>query len=134
MLDRGFALAQIGMPPSDLLFGDSNLIRRGVLGVTLDRVGHLRGCADQVQRVHAHGVPGGLDLAAAPGCLEHTQLNLKLRRVAPERVERFLYALGVVPLRCGWKILDARQRCQRRALCGATRIFGCHRDYLQRVR
>ena len=69
-----------------------------------------------MQRVHADGVAGRLDLAAPPGGLEHAQLNLKLRRVAPERLERFLYALGVVPLRCGRKILHARQRGQRRAL------------------
>jgi hypothetical protein len=76
-----------------------------------------------VQRVHPDGVAGRFDLAAAGGRLEHAQLHLQLRRVAPERLEGLLDALLVVAAaREGRQLFDARERRQRRLLSS----FACH--------
>ena len=48
------------------------------------------------------------------GGLQDAQLNLELRRVAPERVERLAHLLAVVAVACVPQVLDARQRRQRR--------------------
>ena len=114
-LDLGLALLQLVLAPRDLLLGSSELCGRCVLRVALDRVGHLSGCADQVQRIHAHCVTGRLD-PALPGGLEHAQLDLELRRVAPERLERVANLVAVIAVGRSAEILDARQRRQRRCL------------------
>ena len=60
-----------------------------------------------MQRVHAHGVPGRLDVGTLARGLEHAQLGLKLGRVAAEGVERLAHAILVVALARGRKRLEA---------------------------
>src|SRR5207302_9848234 len=87
-LDVGLSVLLLAAAAADLLLGLPELGLRRALRVGLDRVGELRGGANQVQRIHAHGMPGGLDrLSAAARGLQHAQLCLELRRVAAERSE-----------------------------------------------
>ena len=59
-LDLTLTVLQLTLAARDLLLGAPQLRGGGRLRVALDRVGHLGGGADHVQRVHAHGVPGRL--------------------------------------------------------------------------
>src|SRR6185312_5763244 len=95
-LDLVLALLQLTLTSADLLLGAADLRRRGCLCVALDRVSHVGGGANHVQRVHPDGVPARLHLSAASRSLQHTQLHLKLRRVAPKGLESLLDALGLV--------------------------------------
>ena len=112
-LDVAFALLQLTLATAHLFLGAADLGHGRRLRVALDRVGHVRGGPDQVQRIHANGVPGRLDLAAAGRRLQHAQLHLELSRVAPERLKGLLDALRVVAaVREGRQLLDTRKRCQ----------------------
>jgi hypothetical protein len=122
-LDLALPLLQLALPAADLFLRAPDLGRRCGLSIALDRVGHLRSGADHVQRVHAHGVPARLDLAAARRRLEDAELHLELRRVPPERLERLRDAFRVVAaVRQRRQIVDARERRERSLLCS----FGRH--------
>src|SRR6185437_5392939 len=55
-LDLVLALLQLALATGDLFLGASKLSGRSGLSVSLDRVGHVCGGADHVQRVHPHCV------------------------------------------------------------------------------
>jgi hypothetical protein len=113
-LDLGLALLQLVLLLAHLFFGALELRGGGGLGVALERVGELGCGADQVQRVHADGMPGGLDVGGLVCGLEHAELRLQLRRVAAEGVERLAHALLVVALAGALELLHGRQRGQTR--------------------
>ena len=113
-LDLVLALLKLALAPADLFLRAAKLGRGRSLCIPFDRVGHVGGGADHVQRVHPNGVAGRLDLAAASGRLEHAQLHLKLRGVTPEGFEGLLDARRVVAaVRKGRQLLDTRKRRQR---------------------
>ena len=124
-LDLGLAVLQLALAPGHLFFGAAQLRGRRALGVALDRVGHLGGGADQVERVHPDRVARRLDSALARG-LQDAELNLELGCVASEGLERLAHLVAVVPVARGRKILDARQRRQRGRLRRSSLPFGCH--------
>ena len=72
-----------------------------------------------MERIHAHCVPGGVDLRRPPGRLQHPELRLELSRVAPKRIEGLLHSLPVVPIARGRQVLDPRKRGQGRLLRAA---------------
>ena len=111
-LDLGLALLQLVLLLAHLLLRALELGRGGGLGVALEHVGELGGGADQVQRVHAHGVAGRLDVRGRPRGLEDAELRLQLGGVAAEGVERLAHALLVVALAGALKLLDGRERRQ----------------------
>src|SRR5215467_10032717 len=123
-LDLLLPVLEIAVTAADLLLGPPELRRRSVLRVGLDRVGELRSRADQMQRIHAHGVSRRLDGGAAPGRLEHAELGLQLGRVAPEGVEGIPDALGVEAVADARYLLDRRQRRQRRSSCCGPLALG----------
>src|SRR5213075_1850677 len=93
-LDLRLTILLLAATAAHLLLGLRELCLRRTLCVRLDRVGELRGRADQVQRVHADGMTGRLDGLAAPaGRLQHAELRLQLRGMAPERLEGFANAV-----------------------------------------
>ena len=75
--DLGLLLLEVHLRLADLLLGDRDLLRRGLLGVALDRVGELGGGADQVERVHPDRMPARLGDAAPRRGLEHAQVRLE---------------------------------------------------------
>ena len=79
-----------------------------------------------MHRVHADGVPGRLDLATLPGGLEDPELNLELRRVPAEGLERLAYLLAVESVGRAGEVLHPGQRRQRRGLRCASLAFSCH--------
>ena len=96
--DLGLALLELHLRLTDLLLGLADLLRGGLLGVTLDRVGELGGRADEVQRVHADGVPRRLGDRAARRGLKHAQLCLQRGHLSAEGLEGLADLLAVVPL------------------------------------
>src|SRR4029077_1474609 len=89
------------------------------------RVGKLRGCAYEMQRVHPDRMSAGLD-DRRPSCrLEHTELRLQLRGVTAEGIEGLANALGIEAVPSRGKVLESRQTRQRR---GSYPVwpFGCH--------
>ena len=94
-LDLVLALLQRALAPAHLFLGAAKLGRGRGLCIPLDRVGHVGGGADHVERVHPDGVAGRLHLAAASGRLEHAQLHLELGRMASEGFEGLLDALRI---------------------------------------
>ena len=129
-LDLVLSLLELALASADLFLGAADLGRGCRLRVALDRVGHVGGGADHVQRVHPYGVAGRLDLAAASGRLKDAQLDLELRCVTPEGLERLLDALRLVTaVRKGRQLLDARKRRQRCLLSSfAGHQFGKYGD------
>ncbi len=125
-VDLALPLLEVALAPGHLFLGAAKLRGRSRLRVALDRVGHLGGGPDHVQRIHADGVPGRLDLAALPGGLEHAKLNLELRRVPAERLERLTHLLAVESVRRAREILHPWQRRQCRSLRRASLAFSCH--------
>ena len=113
-LDLGLALLELVLLLAHLLFGALELRGGRGLGVALERVGELGGGADQVQRVHADGMPGRLDVGGLVRGLEHAELRLQLGGVAAEGVERLAHALLVVALTGALELLHGRQRGQTR--------------------
>ena len=104
---------QLALAPADLFLGAAKLGGGCGLCVPFDRVGHLGGGADHVQRIHPDGVAGWFHLPAPGGRLEYAQLDLKLRRMPPEGLERLLDAVRVEATVCECReFLDARERCQ----------------------
>src|SRR5581483_4759087 len=88
-LDGRLALADLALAAHELLLRPRELRGRRGLCVALERVGELGSRADQVQRVHAHGMPAGLAAAGAgTRGLKHAELRLELRDVTTEGVER----------------------------------------------
>ena len=84
-LDLRLAILLLAPATAYFFFGLGELRLGCLLCVGLDRVRELGGGPDQMQRVHAHGVPGGLDGLPAPACgLQHAKLRLKLGGVPPE--------------------------------------------------
>ena len=100
-LDVGLLRLDLALAAPDLLLGTSELRRRGVLGVALERVGELGRGTNQMEGVHPHGMAGGLDVRGAARGLDHPQLSLELGRVAAEGVERVLHLLAVVAVARG---------------------------------
>jgi len=90
------------------------------LGVALDRVGELRCGANEMQRVHPHGMPRGLRDGASWRRLEHAELRLELDDVAPEGLERVANALLVVALLDDGQVFRPRKRGHRYLLRGLT--------------
>src|SRR5918996_1297889 len=86
-LDLGLPGLQLALPAANLLLRARELVRGCLLRVALERVGKLGGRADQVESVHADGVPGRIDGRRASRRLKHAQLGLELGRVAPEGVK-----------------------------------------------
>jgi hypothetical protein len=123
-VDLALPLLQVALATGHLLLRPPQLASRGRLRVALDRVGHLRGGADQVQRVHPHRVPGRL--GATPRRLEHAQLHLELRRMPAEGLEGLSHPLAVVAVGGAREVLDARQRRQRGRLLCSFVTLGCH--------
>ena len=115
LLDVALALLQLTLAPRDLLLGAAQLRGRGGLRVAFDRVGHLRGGADHVHRVHPHRVAGRLGAALAGG-LQHTELDLELGRVPAVGLECLADLLAVVAVGGARQVFDPRQRRQRRCL------------------
>ena len=103
---------------ADLDLGRAELGRRRRLGVALERVGELCGGADQMEGVHADGVPARLDArgprrppaarAAAPAA----------ERVPAEALERLADPLGSIRPRGLRQVLEPRQRRSARDDCG----------------
>jgi hypothetical protein len=83
-LDLALAARENGLLAADLLLRTRELRRGCPLRVPLEHVGEFGGPADEVQRVHPHGVARGIDLRALPGRLEHPELGLELHDVAPK--------------------------------------------------
>jgi hypothetical protein len=111
-LDLALALLELVLPPAHLLLRALKLRGGGGLGVALERVGELGGGADQVERVHADGVPRRLDVRRPVSGLEHAELGLQLRGMAAERVERLAHALFVVAVAGALELLYGRERRQ----------------------
>jgi len=61
-----------------------------------------------VQRIHADGVAGRIDLRALAGGLKNPQLRLQLNDVTAKRLERILDALLVLPLGTDREVLNPR--------------------------
>jgi hypothetical protein len=112
-LDLGLARLQLALAGAHLLLRALELRGRRGLRVALERVGELGGGADQMERVHAHGVAGRLDVRGLARGLEHAELCLQLRRVPPERVEGVADAALVVALAGAAELLQRWQRRQR---------------------
>ena len=112
-LDLGLALLQLALLRAHLLLGPLQLRRRRRLCVPLERVGELGRGADQVERVHPHGVAGRLDVRGLARSLEHPQLRLELSGVAPEGVERLADALLLVAV-AGPQLVQTWKRGQPR--------------------
>jgi len=111
----GLAILQLVLAAAHLFLRLAKLRRRGILCVALNRVGELRGSADEMQRVHPDGVSAGLDDGRTSCSLEHSELRLQLRRVAPEGVEGLANALGLVGAVAGLRqVLEPRERGQGR--------------------
>ena len=64
-VDVRLALLQLALPPRDLFLRLAELRGGRGLGVALDRVCHLGGSSDHVQRVHPHRMAGRLETALA---------------------------------------------------------------------
>src|SRR6476646_5404112 len=94
-LELAFALLQVGLAATHLFLGLPELCGRRILCVALDRVGELRRGTNQMECVHAHGVPARFDRRRTAGSLEHPQLSLKLGGMAPEGVEGLAHTLRV---------------------------------------
>ena len=70
-------MADLALPAHELLLGASKLRCRCILCVALNGVRELGRSANEVQRVHAHGVAARLHGAAAlAGRLQHAELRL----------------------------------------------------------
>jgi hypothetical protein len=107
--DLCLAGLQIDLALANLLLGAPDLLRGGLLRVTLDRVRELGRRSDDVKGVHPNGVACRLRGRGTPRRrLEHTKLRLKGRCVAAERVERLLDAGSFVALLGNGKVLDLR--------------------------
>ncbi|MBA2461456.1 MAG: hypothetical protein H0V45_06795 [Actinobacteria bacterium] len=113
-LDLGLALLQLALLGRHLLLRALQLRGGCVLSVALERVGELRGRADQVESVHANGVTRGVDVRRLARGLQNAKLRLELRGMAPEGVERVAHALLVEALARAAKLINRRQRSQRR--------------------
>src|SRR5918993_2257451 len=113
-LDLGLALLQLVLLRAHLLLSALHLRSRSGLRIALERIRELGRCADQVEGVHPDRMPGGLDVRRLPRGLQHAQLRLQLRRVAPERVERLTDALLVVSVARALKLLETGKRGQSR--------------------
>src|SRR6266404_3107485 len=124
-LDLGLAVLQLDLATAHLFLRLAELRRGGVLCIALDRVGELRGSADEMQRVHPDGVPAGLDNRGTARSLEHPELRLQLRRVASKGVEGLANALRIEAVPGRGKVLESRQTRQRRGSY-PVRPFGCH--------
>src|SRR5205085_1349283 len=107
-LDVGLGRLKVALAAPHLLLGLPELRRRGALRVALQRVGELGRRANEVERVHADGVPGRVDARRPPRRLEHAELRLELSRMTPERVEGLAHPLPVVPGSLGRQVLEAR--------------------------
>ena len=122
-LDLGLALLQLALLRAHLLLGALQLRRGRRLRVALERVGELGGGADQVERVHADGVAGRLDVGGLARGLEHAQLRLQLGGVAAEGVERLADALLLVAVAGALKLIhdsEARSAPRTNALTHLT--------------
>jgi hypothetical protein len=115
-LDLGLPLLEVDLLLAHLLLGPLNLSGGRRLGIALEHVRKLGSPADQVERIHAHGMPGRFGLPR-PACgLEDAKLSLELDGVASERLERFADSLLVESALRDREIVDARQRRHRRCL------------------
>ena len=84
-LDLRLAILLLASAAAHLFFGLGQLCLGCLLRVGLHRVRELGGGTNQMQRIHAHGVPGGLDGLPAPARgLQHPQLRLELGGVPTE--------------------------------------------------
>ena len=115
-LDLALTALELGLLAAHLFLDAADLRGGCALRVTLDLVGELGGGTDQVQRVHAHGVPGRLDAPGGAGGLEDAQLRLQLQDMAAELVEGLGNAVALEPLTGEREVFEPRQRCQR--ACG----------------
>jgi hypothetical protein len=113
-LDVRLLRLDVALAAPHLLLGLPELRGRGALRVALERVRELRRRANQMERVHADGVPRRVDAGRPPRRLEHPKLRLELRRVPPERVEGLTHPLAVVPVSRGRQVLEARKRGESR--------------------
>ncbi len=75
-VDLGVALLELVLAVPHLLLGPPELRCGRVRRVALERVGELGGRADEMQRVHAHGVARRVDVCALAGGLQDTELSL----------------------------------------------------------
>jgi len=115
-LDIGFLLLEVDLLLPHFLLGPLNLSGGCLLSVTLEHVCELGGLADQVERIHADAMPGGIDLRG-PACgLEHAKLGLELDGMATERLECGADGLLVETALRDREVVDARQRRHRRRL------------------
>ena len=78
-----------------------------------------------MQGVHADGMAGRLHAALAGG-LEHAKLDLELRRVASEGLERLADLLAVETVGGAGQVLDPRQRRQRGCVRRSALTLWCH--------
>jgi hypothetical protein len=113
-LDLGLALLQLELLRAHFLLGPLHLRRGRGLRVALERIGELRRRSDQMKRVHADRMTGGLDVGGLARRLQHAQLRLQLGGVAAERVERLADAGLVVAVARALELLQARKRGQSR--------------------
>jgi hypothetical protein len=97
-LDLGVTARKVLLALANVLLGASDLHRRRALRVLLDHVGELGGLTDEVEGVHAHGVPAGLHLDRGARGLEHAELSLQLDDVTAEGLESVADAGLVVAL------------------------------------
>ncbi len=63
-----------------------------------------------MERVHAHGVAGRLDIGGLARRLKHPQLRLELGGVAPEGVERLADALLLVAVAGAMELFQTGKR------------------------
>jgi len=125
-VDVALALLDIALAAHHFFLRPAKLCGRGGLGIPLDRVGHLGGSPDHVQGIHADRMPGRLDLATLSGGLQHPELDLKLRRVPAEGLERLAHLFAVESVGRARQVLHAGQRRQRWGLRRTSLAFRCH--------
>jgi hypothetical protein len=115
-LNRGVALLEVELLLPYLLLGALNLGGGCFLRIPLEDIGKFRGLADEVERIHANGVAGRIDLRRATGGLEDAELGLELDGVPAEGLERVAHSLLVETTDDDDELFDARQRRDYRRL------------------
>src|SRR3981081_3404067 len=123
-LDLGLAVLQLVLAAAHLFFRLAELRRGSVLRVALNRVGELRGCADEMQCVHPDRVSAGFDDCRSSCRLEHTELRLQLGGVPAESIEGLADALRIEAVSRRGKVLESRQARPRRGSPPGW-AFGC---------
>src|SRR5829696_165706 len=110
--DLGLALLQVHLRLADLLLGLADLLGGRFLRVALDRVRELGRRANEVQGVHADGMPRRLGDRAARRGLQDSQLRLERGYMPAERIEGLTDLFAVEALARARDVLQPRQGCE----------------------